>query len=144
MRKSLPLKKSLLICGLDTLQFHADETSTYCRKFKGYKIIKAFRIRDKIDIENISKYKVDAYLLDTFQRGSPGGTGKTFNWDLIKKVKSFKRPIILSGGLNSKNVRKAIKLIAPYAVDVSTSLESSAGKKDYRQMEAFFRSVNRK
>jgi phosphoribosylanthranilate isomerase len=136
------VKRIASYCGLDTLQFHGSESSSYCKKFKGYRIIKAFRINDKIDIENISKYKVDAYLLDTYKRGIPGGTGKVFNWDLLNKIRRFKRRIILSGGLNPENVKMAIRKVNPYAIDVSSSLEKRAGKKDHRLMELFFQSVN--
>ena len=141
--KESVVKKIASYCDLDVLQFHGDETSSYCKRFKGYKIIKAFRVKDDIDISRVYKYKVDAYLLDNYKSGIPGGTGKTFNWDLIKKIKPLRKAIIISGGLTHKNVRKVIKLASPYAVDASSLLERRVGRKDSKLMEAFFRSLKK-
>jgi len=141
--KESAVKKIASYCDLDVLQFHGDETNSYCNKFKDYKIIKAFRVKDDIDIKNISKYKVDAYLLDTHRTDTPGGTGKTFNWRLVKRLKVLKKAVILSGGLNHRNVKKAVKITSPYAVDASSGLECRLGRKDYKRMQLFFHALNR-
>ncbi|MBP9853899.1 MAG: phosphoribosylanthranilate isomerase [Candidatus Omnitrophica bacterium] len=123
-----------------TVQFHGDEKPVYCKRFADYKIIKAFRVNDVFDFNSIEKYKVDAYLFDTYQENVIGGTGKTFNWNLLKG-KKFKKPIILSGGLTADNVSSGIKEIEPFAVDVSSSLEKSPGLKDPAKIRQFMANV---
>src|SRR3989338_5369964 len=125
------------LARIATVQFHGDESPGYCKRFNHFKIIKAFRVSDVFDFKSVFSYKVDAYLFDTFQEGAPGGTGKTFNWDLLKNYK-FDRPIILSGGLNPENVRQAVEAVRPYAVDVSSGVEKSPGVKGYQLVRAFF------
>ncbi len=127
-------------CNFDILQFHGDETPNYCKKFP-QKIIKAFRIKDKESLVNIPKYEVDYYLLDAYTEVAPGGTGKTFNWDLAEEAKELGKPIILSGGLNSENVVGALEKVSPFGVDVSSGVESSPGKKDYKKLKEFITKV---
>ncbi len=128
-------------CKLDILQFHGDEPPEYCTKFKnlGYKIIKAFQIKDKKSIEKICNYKVDFYLLDAFNKDVRGGSGKTFNWELTKMLKNI--PIIISGGLNPANVKEAIREVNPFGVDVSSGVESYPGKKDKTKIQKFINEV---
>jgi phosphoribosylanthranilate isomerase len=126
---------------IHTVQFHGEEEVAYCKRFEDYKIIKAFRVGRTFDIRQVTKYKVDAYLFDTFQEGVPGGTGKSFNWEMIKGIK-LNRPVILSGGLNSRNVRKALHIVNPYAVDVSSGVEAFPGKKSPNRIKTFFDQVN--
>jgi len=132
------VKRIAEFCGLNALQFHGDETPAYCQKFKGYKVIKAFRIKDKFKLKDILRYKTDAYLLDTFHGKFYGGSGQTFNWDIIKDHKKLSKPVILSGGLNPHNVAQAISKVNPYAVDVSSGVEQSPGKKNKKLMKEFF------
>lgn len=127
-------------CNFDILQFHGDETPDYCKKFP-QKIIKAFRIKDKESLVNIPKYEVDYYLLDAYSKAMPGGTGRTFNWDLAREAKKFSRPIILSGGLNPKNIVEALKKVSPFGVDVSSGVETSPGKKDLKKLKEFITKV---
>ncbi len=127
-------------CNFDILQFHGDETPDYCKKFP-QKIIKAFRIKDKESLINIPKYEVDYCLLDAYSEAAPGGTGRTFNWELAIAAKKFGRPIILSGGLNPENVVGAIEKVAPFGVDVSSGVELSPGKKDYKKLKEFITKV---
>jgi phosphoribosylanthranilate isomerase len=125
------------ICGLDMLQFHGDETPQFCQRFSNYKVIKAFRIKDKIGLRKILKYKTFAYLFDTFVLEKIGGTGRKFNWNLLRKIDKIKQQIFLSGGLNTRNVKEAIKIVRPGWVDVSSSLELRPGKKNYKKIEEF-------
>ena len=129
-------------CKLDLLQFHGQESAKFCRRFKGYKIIKAFRVRDKIDLKKILKYQTFAYLFDTFVRSKPGGTGKKFDWGLLRYLKEIKQLIFLSGGLNAQNVKRAIQAVRPDWVDVSSSLEVRPGKKDRSKIRKFMRVIN--
>jgi phosphoribosylanthranilate isomerase len=139
--KPATVKKIARMCGLDTLQFHGREAPAYCRKFAGYKIIKAFRIKDAASLKGIKDYRVDGYLMDTFSEGSYGGTGKNFQWALLQKLSGKIFPVILSGGLNPRNVAAAIKKVRPYAVDVSSGVESSPGKKSPLLLKKFFAAV---
>jgi phosphoribosylanthranilate isomerase len=138
------VNKILTLCSLNVLQFHGEETPEYCREFKGKaEVIKAFRIRDEQSLAQIPQYDVDFYLLDAFVEGVPGGTGETFNWDLACRAKEFGRPIFLAGGLNPDNVGQAIKKVQPYAVDVSSGVESSPRRKSTELMQAFVDKVRK-
>jgi phosphoribosylanthranilate isomerase len=124
---------------VDILQFHGDETPEYCSRFKGRKVIKAIRVKNKSSLKAIKEYKgVDYILLDTYSKTTYGGTGKTFNWELAKEAKRYGIPIFLSGGLNPDNVKEAIKKVKPFAVDVSSGVEISPGKKDPKLIRNVF------
>lgn len=139
--KEVNVKKIAEYCGFKTLQFHGDESPEYCRKFKNFKIIKAFRIKDKDSLKNIGKFKVSAYLFDTFVDTKFGGTGKKFNWDLLKNISKIKKPVILSGGLNPDNIQQAIKKVSPFAVDVSSGVEVCPGKKSPKLLKELFKKI---
>lgn len=131
------------ICRLTritTIQLHGTESPGYCKRFRHLKIIKAFRVNEVFDLRSVLQYKVDAYLFDTFSETAYGGTGKTFNWQLLKNYQ-FDKPVILSGGLNSGNVREAVSVLNPYAVDVSSGVEKSPGLKDDRLVQAFCHAI---
>jgi len=135
--KEKTIKRIAKLCNLDMLQFHGSESAEFCKKFKGYKIIKAFRVKDKIERKNLSNYKTFAYLFDTFVKSKMGGTGKKFNWMLIRHLGGFCKPIFLSGGLNAKNIRYAIRKVQPDWVDVSSAVEAKPGKKDSHKVRQF-------
>lgn len=138
------IRRIAKLCNLDMLQFHGDESPEFCERFRNYKIIKAFRIRHGIDIKNVSSYKTFAYLFDTFIRSKSGGTGKSFNWKLIRHIRDLKRPIFLSGGLTAKNVKLAIKTARPHWVDVSSSVEIKPGKKAHKKVKEFIKAAKGK
>jgi phosphoribosylanthranilate isomerase len=131
------------LCGLDMLQFHGDESPEFCQRFGNYKIIKAFRIKDKIEVKKILRYRTFAYLFDTFVPGKIGGTGRKFNWNLLRKIDKIKQQIFLSGGLNTRNTKEAIKVVHPDWVDVSSSVELRPGKKDYKKVSEFIDTVKK-
>ncbi len=137
--KEQRVRETLELCGLDLLQFHGDESPSYILRFRE-RVIKSFRIKDKRSLKAIPKYKADVYLLDTYSPKEYGGTGEVFNWDLAVEAKKF-GPIILSGGLNPDNVEEAIRKVNPFAVDVSSGVESSPGKKDKKKLEEFVKRV---
>ena len=128
-------------CGLDVLQFHGDESPDYCLHFGGFEIFKAFRLRAKEDLVTMPQYRVDAYLLDAFVPGKPGGTGERFDWDLAIEVKKLGCPVVLSGGLDAGNVGEAIRKVRPEIVDVSSGVESAPGRKDADKLREFVESV---
>ncbi len=123
-------------CRLDLIQLHGDEPPEFCRTMRR-RVIKAFKISDCNDVDQIAAYQssVSAVLLDTKVSGMEGGTGKVFDWGLAIKAKEFDIPLILAGGINSNNINKAVKLVNPYAVDLSSSVEDIPGKKDYNKMQ---------
>ncbi|HNW39287.1 MAG TPA: phosphoribosylanthranilate isomerase [Candidatus Omnitrophota bacterium] len=127
---------------LDMLQFHGQESPAYCRKFKDYKVIKAFRIGKKEDLNKVLQYKTFAYLFDSFSKTSLGGTGKKFNWKILAQAARMKPVVFISGGLTSGNVIKAVSLLKPDWVDASSSLESSPGKKDHRKVKRFIQALS--
>lgn len=117
-------------CGLDTLQFHGEETPEFCRQFAPLKVVKAFRMQSVASLEPLNDYAVDAWLLDSHVPAQRGGTGEKFNWDLATQAKELGRPVILAGGLSPENIADAIQQVWPFGVDVSSGVESAPGLKD--------------
>ena len=121
---------------LDLLQFHANETPAYCAQF-GKAYLKAVRVTPATDL---LKYAADfaaasGLLLDAYVPGVPGGTGEAFDWKLIPA--NLPKPVVLSGGLTPENVADAIKQTLPWAVDVSSGVESAKGIKDPHKIAQF-------
>jgi phosphoribosylanthranilate isomerase len=127
-------------CGLSLLQFHGEETSEFCTQF-GLMSVKAQRMRDAESLITLENYHTDALLLDTYSPGSLGGTGATFNWDLAVEAQKLGKPIFLAGGLTPENVADAVRKVRPFAVDVSSGVESAPGKKDPAKVRAFIQAV---
>jgi phosphoribosylanthranilate isomerase len=127
-------------CGLSLLQFHGAESPEYCVQF-GLMSMKAFRIRDVESLQALPNYRTDAWLLDAYSPAKVGGTGETFNWDLAVQAQHLGRPIFLAGGLTPENVAEAIRRVRPYAVDVSSGVESAPGKKDPARVKAFIQAA---
>ncbi len=137
------VKRIARFCGLDMLQFHGGESPRLCSRFKGCRVIKAFRVKKSLDFRRLASYNTYAYLFDAHVRSKFGGSGRQFDWKLLKGRRGLQAAVILSGGLNADNVGKAIKIVAPDWVDVSSSVEASAGKKEYRKMTHFIQAVKR-
>lgn len=126
--------------GIDMIQLHGEESFSFAKKIGVERVIKAFRVRDKVYVSEEWK-KVYAILLDAYSERLYGGTGKTFSWNLAKDIVNKGFRIFLSGGLNPINVREAIRQVSPYCVDVSSGIEIEPGIKDHSKMEAFVRAV---
>ncbi len=122
------------ICGLDYVQLHGDESPAFCRKIK-VPVIKAFRVGAGFSPAQAARYKVAAVLLDAFCPGSYGGTGRTFDWGVAVRVKKTGLPLILSGGLGPGNIASAIRKVRPWAVDLSSRVEKSPGRKNASKMK---------
>ncbi len=135
------IKRIARMCRLDMLQFHGNESPAFCRRFPGYKVIKAFRVGTSIREDDILTYDTFAYLFDSFSKGVPGGTGKKFDWELIRHFGRIKKPIFLSGGLTERNVHKAVKAVKPEWVDVCSSIEERPGLKDHAKVAAFVKAA---
>jgi phosphoribosylanthranilate isomerase len=125
---------------LDLLQFHGEESPEYCGRFRK-PFVKALRVRPGVDLLQYAHQFEGArgLLLDAFVEGTHGGTGAGFDWDLIPPGLSL--PVVLSGGLNSGNIAAAIRRVRPWAVDVSSGVESAPGVKDAQKMADFFQGV---
>ncbi|MBU5427983.1 phosphoribosylanthranilate isomerase [Tissierella pigra] len=126
------------LCNLDVLQFHGDESPSYCNCFEN-EVWKSFLIKDEKSLGLLEKYNVDKYLLDTWIEGEVGGTGKKFNWELAKEITKTKS-IVLAGGLCSENIKNAIQIVRPTVVDVSSGVETD-GYKDYGKIKDFIKKV---
>lgn len=132
------------LCKFDMLQFHGNETPEFCRKFSDVKVVKAFRVDRKRDLRSALRYDTYGYLFDTYVKGSPGGTGEKFDWELVRQVELGDTVIFLSGGLTAANVSRAIEVVAPDWVDVSSSVESIRGKKDHKKVKDFIEAVKKR
>ena len=128
--------RAIAEAGLTMLQFHGDESPEFCTQF-GLMSMKAFRIRDEKSLQELANYQTGAFLLDAYSADARGGTGEKFNWDLAVEAQKFGKPIFLAGGLTPENVAEAVKKVNPFAVDVSSGVESAPGKKDHAKVKAF-------
>jgi phosphoribosylanthranilate isomerase len=126
-------------CGLDVVQLHGSESASYCKKIRG-KVIKAVRVKDADSLKGLDRFPVKGFLLDTFSEQQHGGTGRTFDWNLVHRAKKF-GPVILAGGLGPRNVREAIRRVRPYGVDACSGVECAPGRKDPEKIKAFIKAV---
>ncbi len=122
--------------GLDTLQFHGEETPEFCAQF-GLKTIKAFRIKDRASLAACANYRTDAWLLDSHVEEALGGTGVAFDWEVAVEAVKLHPKVILAGGLKVETVAEAVRRVRPHGVDVSSGVESAPGKKDHAKIRAF-------
>jgi phosphoribosylanthranilate isomerase len=128
--------------GLDFLQLHGDESPEMVSRLKRtLPVIKAIRVQKSFRHANLARFEnSDALLLDGFNAGQRGGTGKTFAWDIARRANRYGK-IFLAGGLKPENVTDAIRMARPYAVDVCSGVEVSSGKKDPARLKALMRAV---
>lgn len=136
------VRRVLARVPLDVLQFHGDEAPEFCAAF-GRPFVRAVRMEAGTDlVEYAHRFAgAKALLLDAYSPELPGGTGLTFDWTRIPRELPI--PLILSGGLDASNVGRAMREARPWAVDVSSGVESSRGVKDPAKIVEFIRSVRR-
>lgn len=136
------IKSVCAAVNLDTLQFHGNESPEQCSSY-GLPFIKGIGMRGNISLPSyIAQYpKSRGFLVDSHGSGEAGGTGQTFDWDVLDSEAKF--PLILAGGLRSENVAQAIQKVKPWAVDLSSGVESEPGIKDHGKMESLMREVKR-
>jgi len=125
--------------GINVVQLHGDDNSDIIKSIL-LPVIKAFRVDDNFDYNNLNQFQEYSILLDAYSENDYGGTGNKFNWEKIPF--EIKNKIILAGGISSDNIEFIYKDINPAAVDLSSSLEITPGKKDKKKMEKFFNKVN--
>lgn len=123
------------LCGLDIIQLHGDESPEFCASVRR-RVIKAIRVKDGTCLDSMKDYRVAAFLLDAWSPSAFGGTGRTFNWEIAASAAKSKR-IVLAGGLTPDNVADAVRQVRPYAVDVSSGVESEPGRKDLKKLQKF-------
>lgn len=124
----------------DCLQFHGEESPEECAGY-GVPWLKAARVRPGIDLlQFASRYRdAQGLLLDAYSAAAHGGTGECFDWGLIPA--DISRPVVLAGGLTPANVGEAVRVVRPWAVDVSSGVESAPGVKDPAKVAAFINEV---
>jgi phosphoribosylanthranilate isomerase len=130
-------------CGLAMAQLHGDESAAYCRELSR-PAMKALRLKDRGSLLALAEYQgrggVRGFVLDTFSELAYGGTGQLTDWMLAAEVAKASS-VLLAGGLSPENVAEAIRTVRPYAVDVSSGVESAPGKKDHAKVRAFLDAV---
>ena len=126
-------------CQLNWIQLHGDESPEFCQSFLSLNVrtIKALRVKDQSDIQQADNYFTDAVLLDAFDPKKYGGTGLTFDWNIVGHM--VKR-IFLAGGINPDNAASAVAL-GVYGIDVCSGIEARPGKKDHRKMKKLFENI---
>jgi phosphoribosylanthranilate isomerase len=126
-------------CQLDWVQLHGDENTEFCRwlAYDSVKTMKALRVKTADDLRQVDDYSTDAILLDAYDRARYGGTGITFDWNIIGHIG---RRTFLAGGINPKNAVAAVEL-GVYGIDVCSGVESTPGKKDHKKLKALFDNI---
>ncbi len=126
--------------GVAAVQLHGPKYPPLDGALENYPLIWAVAVGEDFKLAELRKLTAGAFLLDTFDPGLAGGTGKTFDWTLAREAKQY-GPVILAGGLTPDNVREAVEKVRPFGVDVASGVESAPGKKDPERLRAFFAAV---
>lgn len=133
--------------GLNTLQFHGDETIEFIARFSKLRTIKALRLSEELSIKEIEQFlaKANYLLFDKYEAGIFGGTGNTIASAALEAIakQGLIKQAFLAGGLTPANVRKRVEAYHPFGVDVASGVEQSPGIKDQRKMAAFVEEVRR-
>ncbi len=133
------IRETMDLCQLNWVQLHGDESPQFCQLFLSLnvKTMKALRVKDRNDIQQAENYFTDAILLDAFNPEKYGGTGLTFDWNIVGHIG---KRIFLAGGINPDNATEAIKL-GVYGIDVCSGIEAKPGKKDHKKMRKLFENI---
>lgn len=136
------LKTIMSDTGLELAQLSGDESPEYCQTLTemGIRWIKAIRVKDRSSLDLMEAYPSSDFLVDAWSKTEYGGTGETFDWNLLKELTGNYR-IILAGGLNEKNVGAAVEKVNPYAVDLSSGVEIEPGVKSIEKVRALIKSL---
>ncbi|CAG9614756.1 N-(5'-phosphoribosyl)anthranilate isomerase [Bacillus rhizoplanae] len=128
------IQKIVTYCGLTHVQLHGDEENHHIKRLN-IPSIKAVGVSSREDIERAEEYETDFILFDSPKEKFHGGNGKTFSWELLR-LNTIEKKCILAGGLHLENITKAIEMVQPYMVDVSSGVETN-GKKDIKKIKKF-------
>jgi phosphoribosylanthranilate isomerase len=132
--------KAVENAGLTMVQLNGNEGPSFCGEVArrtGVKVIKAVHVASAADVHAAETFRTDYHLFDRRGKGLWGGTGESFDWNLLAERRSAV-PAILAGGLRPDNVAEAISVARPFAVDVASGVEAEPGRKDHRLLEQFF------
>jgi phosphoribosylanthranilate isomerase len=130
--------------GLTMVQLNGAEGASFCSEVgrrTGVKVAKAVHVASAADIHGAEAFRTDFHLFDRRSKGMWGGTGESFDWELLRGHRS-EVPAILAGGLTPENVAAAVSIVHPYAVDVASGVELEPGRKDHGAMGAFYEAAN--
>lgn len=127
-------------CQLDWAQLHGDETPEFCRwlAYDSVKTMKAIRVKDASALKEVASYSTDAVVLDAYDPARYGGTGMTFDWNVL--IHDMTRRVFLAGGITPENASAAVKL-GVYGIDVCSGIEAKPGKKDHKKMQQLFDNI---
>jgi len=127
------------LCQLDWVQLHGDEDPDFCKQFLSHsvKVMKAIRVKDQNDVQSAEDYFTDAILLDAFNPEKYGGTGLSFDWNIIGHIG---KRVFLAGGINPDNAAEAAEL-GVYGIDVCSGIEAEPGKKDHKKVKKLFENI---
>ncbi len=133
------INETIKHCRLNWVQLHGDESPKFCRMFLSLNVrtMKALRVKSQNDIRLAENYFTDAILLDAFHPEKYGGTGLTFDWNIVGHIG---KRIFLAGGINPDNAAEAVKL-GVYGIDVCSGVEAEPGKKDHKKMKKLFENI---
>ena len=133
------IQETISQCQLDWVQLHGDESPRFCQSFLSLNVrtMKALRVKDQKDIQQAEDYFTDAILLDAFDPAKYGGTGLTFDWNIVGHIN---KRVFLAGGINPDNAVSAIEL-GVYGIDVCSGVEAKPGKKDHKKMKKLFDNI---
>jgi len=133
------INETIKHCHLNWVQLHGDESPQFCRMFRSLNVrtMKALRVKSQNDIRLAENYFTDAILLDAFHPEKYGGTGLTFDWNIVGHIG---KRIFLAGGINPDNAAEAVKL-GVYGIDVCSGVEAKPGKKDHKKMKKLFENI---
>ncbi len=126
-------------CQLNWVQLHGDETPEFCQSLMSVnvKTMKALRVEDTADIDKAEAFYTDAVLLDAFDGELYGGTGKTFDWNIVGHIG---KRVFLAGGIDPENAAAAVEL-GVYGIDICSGVESKPGRKDHKKLRALFENI---
>ncbi len=133
--------------GLTGVQLHGDEDPDFCRNIArsvpSCAVLKAFRIGQHTQIGDIAPYNgaVQGFVLDSFVQNQEGGTGHTFDWNILKRL-DLQIPFLLAGGLNPDNIADALENVSPFGVDVNSGVEDAPGRKNHELLRRFVDGVS--
>ena len=133
------IRETISQCQLNWVQLHGDESPKFCQSFISLNVrtMKALRVKDQADIKRADSFFTDAILLDAFQPEKYGGTGITFDWNIVGHIG---KRVFLAGGINPDNAAAAVEL-GVYGIDVCSGIEAEPGKKDKRLMKKLFENI---
>jgi phosphoribosylanthranilate isomerase len=134
------IRDAMEMCQLNWIQFHGDESPKFCDDFLSLnvKTMKAIRVKGQQDIEKANDFFTDAILLDAFDPEKFGGTGLTFDWNIIGHIQ---KRIFLAGGINPDNAAAAVEL-GVYGIDICSGIEAKPGIKDHKKMKKLFENIH--